>query len=74
MFKDKQDEKLLCETLRAYVEEYGPESVSVSVPKHWKEYSSGNLGRVALKFDSDNSIDIKVHYESIKLNFSKQLA
>src|SRR3984957_18642345 len=46
MFQDPRDEDRLCQVLKAYVEEWGPENVIVSVPEHWSEYSTSTLGRV----------------------------
>ncbi len=44
MFKNSCDEEKLCQVLKAYVEEWGPENVIVSVPRHWSEYSTSSLG------------------------------
>lgn len=60
MFQDPADEERLCQILKAYVEEWGPEHVFVSVPKHWKEYGSSGLGRVRLKFETQDSVVIGV--------------
>ena len=45
IFADPADEDRLCHALKAYVEEWGPENVVVSVPKHWQNYSPTWLGK-----------------------------
>src|SRR4030095_3535250 len=67
MFQDPRDEEKLCQVLRAYVEEGGPENVIFSVPRHWKEYSTNTLGRVRLEFNTDNSVSIRVEYDFVRL-------
>lgn len=73
MFKNPQDEETLCGILKAYVEEYGPEHVIVALPAHWQndEYS---LGAVRLEFTTVDSIEIRVRYESIAINYELELA
>ena len=73
MFRDPRDEENLCHVLKAYVEEWGPESVIVSVPKHWKEYGGSSLGRVRLEFNTGNVVSIRVEYESVRINYDVQL-
>lgn len=73
MFKDPLDEEKLCQVLKAYVEEWGPEHVVVSVPSHWREYSGNSLGRVRLEFSTNNSVSIKVEYEMVRINYDVQL-
>ncbi len=73
MFQDPRDEEKLCQVLKAYVEEWGPESVIVCVPEQWKEYSGTSLGRVRLEFDTCNTVSIKVEYQSVRLKYDVQL-
>lgn len=73
MFQDPSDEEKLCQVLKAYVEEWGPEAVIVSVPKHWKEYGGSSLGRVRLEFSTGNTVSIRVEYESVRINYDVQL-
>lgn len=73
MFTDPQDEEKLCQVLKAYVEEWGPENVVVSVPMHWREYSGNTLGRVRLEFTTERSVRIRVEYECVRLNYDVQL-
>ncbi|MBK9773449.1 MAG: hypothetical protein IPP57_21990 [Candidatus Obscuribacter sp.] len=47
MFTHPTDEEKLCQVLKAYVEEWGPENVIVSVPEHWSEYSASNPAECA---------------------------
>lgn len=69
MFRDPKDEQRLCQVLKAYVEEWGPENVIVSVPTLWKEYSGNTLGRVRLEFTTERSVIIRVEYQCVRLNF-----
>jgi len=62
MFYNDDDEDRLCEVLKAYVEEWGAENVVVSVPAHWSEHSASTLGRVLLKFETDNVVAITAGY------------
>ncbi len=73
IFLDPTDEERLCGVLKAYVEEWGPEYVVVSVPKEWHQYGTDSLGRVRLEFATESSICISVHYESVKIDYSVQL-
>ncbi len=62
IFRNPADEESLCAILKTYVEEWGPEYVIVSVPKHWKDYGSNSLGRVRLEFSEYNRVCIRVRY------------
>jgi hypothetical protein len=73
MFQDPDDEEKLCQVLKAYVEEWGPEAVIVSVPRHWKEYGGSSLGRVRLEFSTGNTVSIRVEYETVRINYDVQL-
>lgn len=73
MFQDPRDEEKVCQVLKAYVEEWGPEAVIVCVPKEWKEYGGTNLGRVRLEFSTCNTVSIRVEYESVRINYDVQL-
>lgn len=73
MFKHPSDEDQLCQVLKAYVEEWGPENVIVSVPKHWSEYSTSSLGRVRLEFATENTVSIRVEYDFVRLKYDVAL-
>lgn len=73
MFQDPKDEERLCQVLKAYVEEWGPENVVVAVPRHWKEYSANSLGKVRLEFGTDTVVSIRVEYDFVRLNYDVQL-
>jgi len=73
MFQYPNDEEKLCQDVKAYVEEWGPENVIVSVPRHWKEYSTSNLGRVRLEFATESTVSIRVEYDFVRLTFDVQL-
>jgi hypothetical protein len=73
MFQDPKDEDRLCQVLKAYVEEWGPENVVVSVPHHWSEYSTNTLGRVRLEFATENTVSIRVEYDFVRLIYDVQL-
>lgn len=68
LFPDPKDEERVCKVLKAYVEEYGPESVIVSVPKTWKD-NGYNLGRTRLEFTTTNTISVRVEYETVRLQY-----
>jgi hypothetical protein len=74
MFQDPRDEDKLCQVLKAYVEEWGPEHVVVSVPIHWSQYSGNTLGRVRLEFSTESTVSIRVEYEMVRLNYDVRLA
>lgn len=75
MFKDHRDEERLCQTLKAYVEEWGPEYVYVALPRHWKDLTPNLMvGKVRIEFSTFNSISIHVQYERTKLNYTVNLA
>jgi hypothetical protein len=73
MFKNPRDEEKLCQVLKAYVEEWGPENVIVSVPEHWSDYSSNSLGRVRLEFATEDTVSIRVEYDFVRLKYDVQL-
>lgn len=73
MFKNPRDEEKLCQILKAYVEEWGPENVIVSVPQHWSDYSTSSLGRVRLEFATCDTVSIRVEYEFIRVKYDVQL-
>jgi len=73
MFVDPTDEETLCQTLKAYVEEWGPDAVTVKVPAHWKDYGASSLGRVRLEYSTRNTVEIRVDYDSIRLEYSKRI-
>ena len=73
MFRNPCDEEKLCQVLKAYVEEWGPENVIVAVPEHWSDYSTNSLGRVRLEFATSDTVSIRVEYEKVRLNYDVQL-
>ena len=73
MFTHPRDEEKLCQILKAYVEEWGPENVIVSVPEHRSEYSASNLGRVRLEFATENTVSIRVEYDFVRLSYNVEL-
>jgi hypothetical protein len=73
MFKNPRDEEKLCQVLKAYVEEWGPENVIVSVPQHWSDYSTSSLGRVRLEFATSDTVSIRVEYDFVRVKYDVQL-
>lgn len=73
MFNNPTDEERLCQVLKAYVEEWGPENVIVSVPRHWRSYSNNSLGRVRLEFSTRDVVSIKVECGPAKVRYDVQL-
>ena len=64
LFRDPKDEDRLCQVLHAYVAEWGPENVIVSVPAHWSSFSNSTLGLVRLKFETEQRVAIRVEYDN----------
>lgn len=73
MFRDPHDEEKICQVLKAYVEEFGPEHVVVALPRAWNnpDYS---LGPTKLEFTTDGTIDVRVEYGPVQLSYKVQLA
>ncbi len=74
IFKNPMDEDKLCQVLKAYVEEWGPEYVIVSVPHKWQNYSAENFGLVRLEYATADTVSIRVDYENkTQLAYAVQL-
>jgi hypothetical protein len=76
IFHNPKDEDRLCGVLRAFVEEWGPDNVSVHVPKTWidKNYHVWDCA-VKLFYDTVNSVSIIVKRENLDLvKFEIELA
>jgi hypothetical protein len=73
MFRDSRDEEKICQVLKAYVEEFGPENVIVALPKAWNtpDYS---LGPTRLEFTTEGTIDVRVEYGQVQLSYQIELA
>lgn len=71
-FMNEAEEKQCLETLKAFVEEYTPQYVTVALPKDWykPEYS---LGPTKLEFTTKDTCDIRVEFDNIRINKSFQL-
>ncbi len=74
IFKNPTDEDRLCQILKAYVEEWGPQHVVVSVPHKWSNYNTDNLGLVKLEFSTSDTVSIRVEYDkAVQLSYAIQL-
>jgi hypothetical protein len=74
IFRNPTDEDRLCHILKAYVEEWGPQHVIVSVPGKWSNYNTDSLGLVRLEFSTADTVSIRVEYEKqVKLSYAIQL-
>jgi hypothetical protein len=74
IFKNPTDEDRLCHVLKAYVEEWGPQHVIVSVPNKWSSYNTDSLGLVRLEFCTADSVSIRVEYDKqVQLSYAVQL-
>ena len=73
MFEYPGEEDRLCQVLKAYVQEWGPEHVIVSVPAHWDGYMGHSLGRVRLEFSTTNLISIEVVCGVARVRYDAQL-
>lgn len=61
MTVEMKDERLILMVIRTLVEEWGPDQVSISVPRRWEDHiPAGYLGSVRLLFEQDrNHITVK---------------
>jgi hypothetical protein len=59
---NKEEEKPLCEALRAFVEEFGSDEVIVKVPKSWVSYLNNNrlLHNVKVELQDKYAVSITV--------------
>ena len=74
IFKNPTDEDRLCHVLKAYVEEWGPENVVVSVPHKWSNYTADNFGLVKLEYATADTVSIRVEYDNeVQLKYAVQL-
>ena len=73
LFYNADDEDKLCQVLKAYVEEWGPEHVTIAVPGSWRDWASDRLGRVRCEYTTINSIAIRVAYSDIRLVYEVQM-
>ena len=73
MFEDPRDGDRLCQVLKAYVGEFGPENVIVMVPKSWSGYRLNNLGKVRLEFAQENAVSIRAECGVIRIAYRVQL-
>lgn len=64
IFKNPTDENKICQVLKAFVEEWGPEYVVVSVPHKWRHYKADNFGLVRLEYSTADTVSIRVEYEN----------
>lgn len=67
LFVDKNGEEDCCNILKSFVEEYGPEHVTVKLPRRWKEQTDQTLGTVATEFSTESTIEFHVEYETMRI-------
>jgi hypothetical protein len=65
MFQDPHDEEKLCQVLKAYVGEWGPENVIIAVPRCWSGRIARDFGKVRLRFETDDLVSISVEYACV---------
>ena len=74
MFTNPEDEERLCQVLRTFVEEWGPENVIVAVPEEWRQYNTSSLGQVRLEFSTRSCVSVRVEYDDIcRVNYNVRL-
>jgi len=73
IFQDPNDENRLCQVLKAYVEEWGPQNVIVLLPASWRRHAPHDLGKVRLKFIERQAISIQVSITSDGPKYEVQL-
>lgn len=73
MFRDPLDEDRICQVLKAYIQEFGAENVILALPKTWND-PGYSLGLTRLEFTTTGSIDVRVDYQCVHLNYRVELA
>jgi hypothetical protein len=64
----KEDEDTILKWLRTMVEEFGPEAVTINVPKAWSTYGHGDhIGACRLVYTTDSSVVIDVIWHNVFL-------
>ena len=72
--KVSSDQKAeLLRVLRAFIGEWGPESIVVSVPRNWERFGPDSLGPVSLVYAGDDSIVIGVEHATARLTYRMML-
>lgn len=62
LFHNSKDEINLCNALKAFVGEWGRESVWIELPKAWESLQSDGKWAVETRFTTDRDIVIKVNH------------
>ena len=74
IFHDPKDEERLYHVLRAYVEEWGPHNVVISVPPPWRKYSpADHVGGIRLEYENASCVSVRVEYHSVQLSYAVRL-
>ena len=75
-FCHQADQRELCQVLRALIEEWGPESVVVGVPRQWRRPQETvlSLGQVQLEYCTECTVCFHVEYNGGRLNYEAELA
>jgi hypothetical protein len=75
LFHDPKDEDRICQALKAYVEEWGPENVTILVPAAWKGYEGNDgFGSVKLYCSTEDTVSILASEDGqAKCNFTIRL-
>lgn len=68
MLLTPETEQRLCTSLKALVEEFGPEPIFVKLPKCWQDMcEQTSLGKVKLGFLTENTIELSVKSTTINI-------
>lgn len=71
-FNERQEE-LLCQVLKAWIEEFGPEYVQVTVPMDWQ--GPDHLGKVPVFYVNDDTVGVHVRWNSnVALDYVRPFA
>jgi hypothetical protein len=73
LFLDPQDKERICQVLKAFVEEWGIEAVSVAAPLHWKNDHDKTFRGVRLEFATKNTIAVRVDQDGTHISFEVPL-
>jgi hypothetical protein len=71
IFEEEHAEVVLGQVLLAFMQEWGPEYVSVCVPMGWSEFGIDRLGGIVpINFHSNEVVSINVDCAAVHLRFA----
>jgi hypothetical protein len=70
-FQNPADEETLVKVFRAFVQEWGPENVTVLVPRHWESFAPTFRGKLRIDFGDDSGVSVRVVYGKVRITYSQ---